>query len=475
MNKTNLLIIMDDEHSASALGCAGHPIVKTPNIDRLATRGTHFINAYSNNPICVPARALLATGQYTHKQKYWDNCIAYDGNVKGWGHALQKAGIASTSIGKLHYLNNQCPTGFDQQIIPMHVHEGGDTMGLVRDDPLPRPQCRDMAEQIGPGETQFTRYDRKIRDEACQWLRNRKESDSEQPWVTFVSFICPHYPLVAPQEFYDLYNPDDMPLPKARPTDGTMDSDWWKAFDNCYLWERYFESDEQKQIAIASYYGLCSFIDDLVGSILTTLEETGFDQNTQVMFFSDHGEALGARGQWAKSTMFDESVRVPMIMAGPGLAEGEKKETPVSLIDVAPTILQSQGLPIGEELPGRSLIEIADLPDDEARMIFSEYHATASKSAEYMLKRGRYKYVHFVGYPAELYDLKSDPEELRNLAQDDRYAGLMREFDAMLRDILDPEAVDREAKAAQQILVDHYGGREGLLAKGSASATPAPK
>ncbi len=475
MSTPNLLIIMDDEHSANALGCSGHPIVKTPHIDRLARRGTRFESAYTNSPICVPSRAAFATGQYAHQTRYWDNCLAYDGRVASWGHLLQQAGIETTSIGKLHYVDDKAPTGFDTQLLPMHIFEGGDTQGLVRDPPPPRPQCRDMAENIGPGETEYTRYDRNIRDTACAWLTERAARQPDEPWATFVSFTCPHYPLVAPSEFYDLYEPADMPLPKVRPDDGTDQTDWWRDFENCYLWDRFFKSDHERRIAIASYYGLISFIDDCVGKLMQTLEQTGFDRNTRVIFLSDHGENLGARRLWGKSTMYNESVQIPLIVAGPGIPKGVSRKTPAQIIDVFPTVLDNAGLTAMCDRPGRSLIDLARIPDDIARPIFSEYHATAAKSAEFMIRRGRYKYIHYVGYRPELYDLEEDPEELVNLGYDPAFAGLLHEMENELCRIVDPHATDRAAKSDQRKLIDRYGGRDAVIAKTSKSATPAPK
>lgn len=475
MNHPNLLIIMDDEHRADALGCAGHPLVKTPNIDRLARNGTRFESAYTNSPICVPARAVFATGLYPHQTGYWDNCLAYDGATSSWGHALQDAGLESTSIGKLHYLDDERPTGFDHQILPMHIHDGGDTHGLVRDDPPTRPQCRDLAENIGPGETEYTEYDRNIRDSACRWLRDRAVAPTERPWTTFVSFISPHYPLIAPPQFFGLYDPARMPLPKKRRADGTGDTEWWRAFENCYIWDQFFETDAQRQTAIAAYFGLVSFIDDNVGAILRTLEDTGLVETTRVIFLSDHGENLGARGLWGKSTMYNESVAVPMIASGPGIPSQIMRRTPVSLVDIYPTVVQNAGLESPPDRPGRSLVELANLPDDLSRPVFSEYHATAAKSAEFMIRRGRYKYIHYVGYPPELYDLNDDAEELVNLALDPSYGGLLSEFDKALRATVDPEAVDRAAKADQKRLIERYGGRDAVVSKGGKSATPAPE
>lgn len=474
MSTPNLLIIMDDEHSANALGCYGHPIVKTPNLDRLAARGTRFQSAYTNSPICVPARAAFATGRYPHETRYWDNCMPYDGRVSGWAHALQAAGCETTSIGKLHYLEHETATGFDRQILPMYLHNGGDTQGLVRDPPARRTQCRDMADNIGPGETDYTHYDRAIRDQACKWLRDKAKQPDAVPWTTFVSFISPHYPLIAPQKFFDLYDPAEMPLPKPRPDDGTQDTGWWTAFEASYVWDEFFADDAQRQLAIASYFGLISFIDDNVGQILEALEDAGLEGNTRVIFLSDHGESLGSRGLWGKSTMYDESVAVPMIVAGPGIPAGKTSETPVSIIDICPTALENSGLETPSDLPGRSLIEIAQLPDDPARIVFSEYHATAATTGLFMVRRGRYKYIHYLNYSPELYDLVSDPEERRNRASDPAMSGVLREFAHLLRGIVDPEQADRDAKADQGVLIDQLGGADVVASRVVPSGTPAP-
>lgn len=475
MSQPNLLVIMDDEHMGSALACAGHAFVKTPNLDRLAAGGTRFENAYTNCPICVPSRASMATGLYPHQTGYWDNCMGYDGKISSWGHALQEKNIETVSIGKLHYIDDECATGFDRQYLPMYLHNGGDTHGLVRDDPPPRPQCSDLAEMIGPGETEYLAYDRSIRDKACEWLHEKGLSPQSHQWTAFVSFISPHYPLIAPHEFFNLYDPASIPLPKERAEDGTTDNEWWRAFENCYIWDRFFENDNQRRLAIASYYGLVSFIDDCVGKILDTLEATGLDKNTRVLFLSDHGDNLGARGLWGKSTMYEESVAIPMIMSGPGIPAGKVCRTPVSLIDVYPTILANAQLPAHTERPGRSLIGIANQPDNTARIVFSEYHATAAKSALFMLRHGRYKYIHYVGYNPELYDLENDPQELRNLALDDLYRDLLREYERLLKGVVDPEKADTSAKASQNILIGKYGGRVAVASKPVPSATPAPK
>jgi len=163
-----MLVIMADEHNPKMLGSTGHPLVKTPHLDALAARGTRFDRAYTNCPICVPARANFATGRYVHDTGYWDNAIAYDGRVKGWGHRLQDAGVRVESIGKLHYRSEDDPTGLDRQHIPMHIKDG---VGMIHTSvrkqfpdfspPPPKPGggAAGIVLEAGRGESEYTRYD----------------------------------------------------------------------------------------------------------------------------------------------------------------------------------------------------------------------------------------------------------------------------------------------------------------------------
>ena len=161
MAPTNLIIIMADEHNPKVMGCSGHPLVKTPNLDKLAASGTRFTNAYTNSPLCVPARASFATGQYVHKIGYWDTAHPYEGRVRSWGHRLQGRGHRVDSIGKLHYRSEDDPAGFDKQIIPMHVAQGiGDVPGAIREGEIPpKISCQKIAAEIGPGESAYAAYD----------------------------------------------------------------------------------------------------------------------------------------------------------------------------------------------------------------------------------------------------------------------------------------------------------------------------
>lgn len=476
MKPSNLLIIMADELSPKTLGCYGHPLVQTPNLDKLARRGTRFTAAYTNSPICVPARASFATGRYVHENGCWDNAIAYDGSLPSWTHRLQQSGHPVESIGKLHYTSEDAPTGFDRQQLAMHIQDGvGDLHGSLR-EPLPvRYQSRDLATKIGAGETVYVDYDRNITRTTCDWLDARAGQAPGKPWTLFCSLMSPHFPLMAPQEYFDLYQLDQIEMPKERPPG--FSHPWWDAINSCYIFEQYFESDIQRKTAIASYLGLCTFVDHCIGQVLDTLDATGLAENTRVLFVADHGDNLGARRLWAKSNMYEESAGVPMIIAGPGVASSRVVATPVSLVDVFPSVIECMGEPADpadQDLPGRSLWRIADEANDAERIVLSEYHAAGAISAAFMLRQGRYKYIHYVGFRPELYDLTADPQELHDLGESAEHQPVIARFEAELRRMLDPEAVDARAKADQAAVIARHGGREAILAQGGISFTSPP-
>lgn len=477
MSQSNFLVIMSDEHQARAMGCAGHPIAQTPNLDALAARGTRFTDAYTPSPICVPARASFATGRYAHQNRLWDNAMPYTGNPKGWGHALQAKGVSVESIGKLHYRSDEDPAGFDVEHIPMQVVGGvGMVWGSIRrEDERTSPPGggRMLGKYIGPGSSAYTDYDASVTARTKKWLQDRAASKYDRPWCLYVGLVAPHFPLVVPQEFYDLYPLDQLPDVKLHPSTGYKRHPWVEKQNASMDSEAKFESPEERLQAMAAYYGLCSWLDHNVGQILQALETAGMAAETTVVYTSDHGDNVGARGLWGKSNFYQESVHIPMIMASPDVTVG-RCDTPVSLIDLSKTIANHFGADIDAAQGAQSLADIAKLPVNLERQIFSEYHAVGAVSGGYMLRKGRWKFNYYMDFPPELFDLENDPEELVDLASDPNCAGVLKELKAALRDICDPEAMNALAFADQAALIERYGGRETALKLGAPGATPPP-
>ncbi|MDF9301968.1 sulfatase-like hydrolase/transferase [Tritonibacter mobilis] len=469
----NVLFIMADEHQARALSSFQHPCVQTPNLDKLAARATNFSNAYTASPICVPARAALMTGRYPHQTGYWDNAHAYDGACPGWGHVLQAGGVSVTSIGKLHFRSDSDPTGFDRQILPMHIQGGvGQIWGSVR-NPLPkRSKGGGMLGAIGAGLSKYNRYDMQVADTAASWLH--EPARKAAPWAAFVSFVAPHFPLTVPQEFLDLYPARDIQLPQLRPSGGYTPHPWVARMNDIEDSDAELATDHRRREAIAAYYALCSFVDAQIGKVLDALEASGQAEDTLVIYASDHGESLGMRGRWGKSVLYRESAQVPLLIAGPGFDCGKTVQTAVSLTDVAPTITEAFDLTPDPAWPGQSLRRIASQSDDPDRVAFAEYHAANSPSGGFMVATQRWKYHEYVGYPSELFDLQADPDEADNLAVDHSYDTIRAQMCAALRQICDPVSVDQAAKADQDKLVAKYGGPERAFNTGPSGATPVP-
>jgi len=482
MSAQNLLVIMSDEHDPRYMGVSGDAQARTPNLDRLAASGVRFTEAYTPSPICVPARAAFATGAHVHDIGYWDNAIGYDGRVKGWGHVLQHHGIRVESIGKLHYQSDAAPAGFDVEHIPMNLYNGhGMVWGSIR-DPLPhnKPhEGRMLGPRIGPGESSYTKYDGSVTDMTIDWLADAAHR-REEPWCLYVGLVAPHFPLVVAEEFLAMYPLDQLPPRKLDPRDGYTRHPWTQRQHEFFPSDDQFESDAERQLAIACYLGLVSWMDHNVGRMLDQLEAVGLAGDTRVIYTSDHGDNVGHRGLWGKSNFYLESAAVPMLMSGPGITPSTCN-TPVSLIDVQPTILEHFNLPVdaaplGDDVArsGRSLLQLATEPDDTGRAVLSQYHAVSSPSAGFMLRSGAFKYHHYVGYPPELFHLESDPEELNDLAHDPAYAEVLAQMEASLRDMLDPDAVDRRAKDDQNALIERHGGVEAAKKVGAPAATPVP-
>ena len=472
----NLLVIMSDEHNPRTLGAAGHPLARTPHLDRLAARGMRFTAAYCTSPICVPSRAGFATGRYAHEIGYWDNADPYDGAVPSWHHRLRAHGQRVVSIGKLHFRGAPGDDhGFSEELLAMHVLDAvGDVKGLVRDN-IPRRNGYDkLAKLAGPGESPYTRYDRDIAARAARWLHEDGRRDA-RPWALFVSFVCPHFPLVAPAQFYDLYPRERIPLPKQYLLHERPEHPYLRDYDACVAYDLGFGGDHTKvRRALAGYLGLVSFMDDNVGKVLSALEEAGLEGETRVVYTSDHGDNAGARGLWGKSTMYEESAGVPLLMAGPQIAAGATCTTPVSHVDLFPFLLEAAGCPVPQDGGhGVSPLSIST-PAHAGRSVLSEYHAIGSTGGITMLRRGRWKYVHCVRYRPQLFDLEADPEELVDLAGDPAQRAVLAALEAELRRFCDPEEVDARAKRRQAQLLARYGGREAALARGDLNYTPAP-
>jgi choline-sulfatase len=339
-----------------------------------------------------------------------DNAIPYDGSVPSWHHRLRDAGHEVTAIGKLHFRSADDDNGFTEEIMPLHVVDGvGDPMGWLR-DPLPvRKAALRLAADAGSGDSSYQEYDDKITAAAVEWLRKRGDAPSAKPWVLFVSLVCPHFPLIARPEWYGLYPEPAIPRP-ALYDDRPSDHPYIAAIRECQVYDKGFDEEKLRR-AIAAYFGLVSKIDHHIGELLAALAASGLADTTRVLYSSDHGDNLGTRRLWGKSTMYEESAGVPMILAGPDVPPGVVSREPVSLVDCFPTIIAGAGLPPhpdDRDLPGASLFDVAHGTAPH-RTVMAQYHAAGAATGAFMIRRAKFKYVYYAVMPPQLFDLEADP------------------------------------------------------------------
>ena len=471
----NVLFILSDEHNRDIAGCYGNSIVKTPNIDALSARGVTFDAAYCNSPICVPSRASLATGDFPHRTRFWDNAHPYDGSVRTWHHALRSAGHEVTSIGKLHYRSAEDDAGFVNTISPIFVPDGqGDIIGLLRRDGTPRKAASAMADKAGSGTSGYSEFDNRVAEEAVNWLGNRDQT-SEKPWVLYVSFVLPHFPLIAPKPFFDMYENAPIPLPDQYASDERPRHPGVDAYRNCFNYDDYFD-EASLRVALQAYYGMCSYMDHNVGRVLNALSAAGHADDTLVIYASDHGENLGNRGLWGKSVFYEDSAAIPMILAGPDVARGARCATPVSLVDIYPTVVNAAGGTLNEDetaLPGTDLCALIDAAPKD-RIVFSEYHAAGSTSGGFMVRKRDWKLIYYAGHPPQLFNLAADPREMHDLAGQPETAAVQADLTEELRKITDPDETSALAFADQKQRIEDLGGEDVIRAKAEIGFTPAP-
>ncbi|MGI9387381.1 MAG: sulfatase-like hydrolase/transferase, partial [Methyloligellaceae bacterium] len=258
----------------------------------------------------------------------------------------------------------------------------------------------------------------------------------------------------------------DLPPPKLyelrhKPVHPYLDD-----YRRSFAYDEFFETPEMVKRAQAGYMGLCSFLDENIGNVLSALDAAGLTDNTRIVYTSDHGDNLGNRGLWGKSTMYEESVAVPLLLKGPDIPAGAVVETPTNLLDLYPFILDCAGEAschtLSADLPGTNVMRLIEGQDAD-RAVFSEYHGMGSKTAAYMIRKGPHKLVAYADYPPQLFDLSEDPKELNDLADDANAKPILDELMGELNKVCDPLATDAEAKADQKKLMEHRGGRDAVI------------
>jgi choline-sulfatase len=282
------------------------------------------------------------------------------------------------------------------------------------------------------------------------FLHEKAASPDDKPFLLYCGFMHPHFPLIAPPEFFSRYDPDTLELPAT--WNEPLESQHPIIQHHRWAWRNDIPPPEAVvRCALASYYALVSSLDAQVEKILQAIDTTLLRENTLVIYTSDHGEMAGHHGIWQKQCFYEPAVKVPLMLRLPSGETGRVAEN-VSLVDVLPTLLEVAGLEIPSDLPGDSLLGIARHQANETtRAVFSEYHHMGMLNAGFMLKRGDYKLCHYVGSEPQLFNVNVDPLENDDLASKPEYTARCNEMETALRAVLDPEREDARAKENQRL------------------------
>jgi choline-sulfatase len=462
--RPNVLVIMSDEHAPQCSSPYGHPLVRTPALQRLAEEGVVFDAAYCNAPICAPSRASFMTGKHVHRVGAWDNWTPFASDAVTWAHLLRAAGYRVLLDGKMHFVGPDTLHGFERQLTRDSTSRIGAFGKGERIDEDEIAAFRRRVEEAGPGRSRHAPFDDAVAAAGIEWLRD--EAAGSEPWCLVVGLLAPHFPLIAPEASFARYYPDGVDLP-AVPGADAADGEAHPAHARMrHFFGLYGLSDEQIRRARAAYYALIGDTDARVGALLSALAETGQADRTLVIYTADHGEMAGEHGLWWKNSFFEESSRVPLIVRWPGrLRGGGRVGGVVSLVDLARTLIDVAGAEDPGDLDGDSLLGVLErvgeggateragaLWKDEA---LCEYYGPATDRPHRMLRRGRWKYCYYYGEPGELYDLEADPHERRNRAADPVCATIAGHLQRRVLEGWDPAVLDatvrRSARARRRI------------------------
>jgi len=466
--KPNILFIQVDQMLAASLRAYGNSFCHAPSLDGLARNGVVFESAYCNFPLCAPSRFSMASGQLCSTIGAYDNAAEFPAEIPTYAHYLRDMGYHTCLSGKMHFIGPDQFHGFETRLTAdlypadfSWVPNWGDEGERDTNDPrsVTISGVCERSVQID--------FDDHVAQEAVQYLYDRARGNDERPFFLQVSFTHPHEPYLCQQKYWDLYDQNDIPSPDIPSlTRDEHDAHSVRLLEDFGMMGVEF-SKQDIQRARQAYYGSISYIDEKISALLNTLKQTGFAENTAIIFTSDHGDMLGERGMWFKKHFYEPSLRVPLLICAPWI-KPSRVETPASLVDLLPTFCglatgspwQSPG-DTNDTLEGTDLTRWLSTNNHEAkaaepeRLIYAEYLAEATTAPIFMIKRGRYKFIASSDDPALLFDLHADPLERTNLASDPAHSSLVDEFTKMVADKWDElplAAAIRKSQTRRQLI-----------------------
>ncbi|WP_282029132.1 choline-sulfatase [Paracoccus marcusii] len=446
--KPNILILMADQLSGVLFPDGPAGFLHTPNLRRLAERSTRFANTYTGSPLCAPGRASFMSGQLPSRTRVYDNAAEFASDIPTYAHHLRRAGYHTCLSGKMHFVGPDQLHGFEERLTTdIYPADFGWTPDYRKPGERIDWWYHNLGSVTGAGVAEITNqleYDDEVAHHATRKLYDLARGADDRPWCLTVSFTHPHDPFVARRKYWDLYEGiPELEPPRPIPYD-QQDPHSQRLMDACD-WRGLEITDDHIRRARQGYFANISYVDDKIGQILDVLEATR-QQDTIILFLSDHGEMLGERGLWFKMNFFEGSARVPLMIAAPDMAPG-RVDQPVSTIDVLPTLCDLAGLPMDEIAPwtdGRSLAR--DTPRGPVPM---EYAAEGSIAPMVALRDGRWKYIACDADPEMLFDVDSDPAERVNLAGDPAHAAVLSDLRAQAAQRWDLSAYDAQVRHSQ--------------------------
>ena len=426
----NILFIMADQWRHDYLGCAGADFIKTPNLDRIAERGVRFSNCFTTSPVCAPARISLATGLHPHRLGALSNAAFLPVSVPTYYQRLRDHGHRVGCVGKLdlakpdsyngRHGDRPCAYGWGfthPEEVEGKMHAGSSDTPLgpygfyLEERGRYKAFREDYKQRSAKGWIVGASHDSILPTEdfadiyigrhAAQWIRSIPD---DFPWHYFVSFVGPHDPFDPPTEYANQYREAEVPPPIKDNFKGKPE---WQSHR-----KRKATADDIT-LARRQYCASSTAIDDQVGEMLEALEERGQLDNTYIIFSSDHGEMLGDHGLFTKTFAYESSLHVPLLVAGPGISGGRVSDAIVELHDINPSICELAGVPLQENIDARSFLPVlrGDSTDHRPNAIATQRHWRCIRTQDH-------KYVENIGHTAELYDLREDPDEVRNIVSD---------------------------------------------------------
>ncbi len=453
--KPNIVVIMADQLAPQFLPCYGHPVVKTPTLDRMAAEGVVFEAAYTNAPLCAPSRFSMMSGRLPVKIAAWDNAVEFSAEVPTFGHYLAAEGYQTCLSGKMHFVGPDQLHGYEKRlttdVYPADFtwHPEWDRVG----ERLDWFHNMEVVTKAGPCvRSMYLDYDDEAVFAAKRYIFEQAKDGNEQPFMLTVSMIQPHDPYLCRQEKWDLYRDDDIDLPKTPP--GLIPEDPHSGRLRYGYGATDVDLDEQTlRNARRAYYGSISDIDDKITGIMQTLREAGLADDTVVIVTSDHGDMLGERGMWFKMSFLEYSARVPFIVYAPKIFESRRVKEAISLVDLLPTVVElardGNAGNYATPIEGRSILPHLSgvTGHDEA---IGEYFSEGIATPMFMVRRGDLKFICADGDPNQLYDVVNDPEEHTNRAADPAYASQVEALETEINRAYDRAALTERVLESQR-------------------------